>query len=88
MGRDSVAPVVGMALRFALNASPCGLRRAVLRAKPTSWKRQVCVGRPRRGSSFLELARKKFFQGNSRKKQKETKTKKGDILIEVKKGTF
>src|SRR6266853_2570800 len=32
------AAVVGPALRFALNAPPCGLRRATLRARPTTKK--------------------------------------------------
>src|ERR1700692_869749 len=30
------AAVVGLALRFALNATPSGLRRAALRARPTT----------------------------------------------------
>jgi len=30
------AAVVGLALRFALNAPPFGLRRATLRARPTT----------------------------------------------------
>jgi len=34
------------------------------------------------------LLSEKFFKSNSRKKQKRYKTKKGDILIEVRKGTF
>src|SRR5712692_7883847 len=34
------AGVVGLALRFALNAPPFGLRRATLRARPTTKKRK------------------------------------------------
>src|SRR5437899_1449800 len=33
---DPAAPVAGLALRFALNAPPFGLRRAALRARPTT----------------------------------------------------
>ncbi len=33
------APVVGLALRCALNAPPCGLRRASLQARPTTKRR-------------------------------------------------
>jgi hypothetical protein len=49
VGRDSVAPVVGLALRFALNAPPCGLRRAVLRSQAnklekTSMRRSTETG--------------------------------------------
>ena len=88
MGHHRAAFVVGLALHFALSASPCGLRRATLRAKPTGQKNRDPVGRPRRGSSFLGLASQNFFKSNSRKKQKEYKTKKGDISIEVRKGTF
>ena len=36
---DGGAVVVGMALRFALTAPPFGLRRATLRARPTTKKR-------------------------------------------------
>jgi hypothetical protein len=41
VGRPPVvaAAVVGLALRFALNAPPCGLRRAPLRATPTTWEK-------------------------------------------------
>ena len=34
------AGIVGLALRFALNAPPFGLRRASLRARPTTNKQQ------------------------------------------------
>src|SRR5262249_6838300 len=88
VGRHRAAFVVGLALHFALSASPCGLRRATLRAKPAGQKNRDPVGRPRRGSSFLGLASEKFFKSNSRKKQKRYKTKKGDISNEVRKGTF
>ncbi len=37
-GGDGGAAVVGPALRFALNAPPFGLRRATLRAGPTTKK--------------------------------------------------
>src|SRR5271165_1782082 len=80
--------VVGPALRFALNAPPCGLRRAALRAKPTSQKRQGCIGRPRSGASFLGLAREKFSRETAKRSTKRYKTKKGDTSIEVRKGTF
>ena len=33
------AAVVGLALRFALSAPPCGLRRAPLRATPATWEK-------------------------------------------------
>ena len=36
VGSDGGAGVVGLALRFALNAPPFGLRRASLRARPTT----------------------------------------------------
>jgi hypothetical protein len=36
---DGGAGVVGLALRFALTAPPFGLRRATLRARPTTKKR-------------------------------------------------
>ena len=36
VGSSGAAAVVGPALRFALNAPPCGLRRAALRARPTN----------------------------------------------------
>jgi hypothetical protein len=88
VGRHRAAFVVGLALRFALSASPCGLRRATLRAKPTGQKNRDPVGRPRRGSSFLGLASEKFFKSNSRKKQKEAQNEKRDTSIEVRKGTF
>jgi hypothetical protein len=38
VGSSGTAAVVGPALRFALNAPPCGLRRAALRAGPTGTK--------------------------------------------------
>src|SRR2546427_9818756 len=38
-GSGGRAGVVGLALRFALNAPPFGLRRATLRARPTTKKR-------------------------------------------------
>jgi len=76
VGRHRAAFVVGLALHFALSASPCGLRRATLRAKPTGQKNRDPAGRPRRGSSFLGLASEKFFKSNSRKKQKEAQNEK------------
>ena len=88
MGGHCAALVVGLALHFALSASPCGLRRATLRAKPTGQKNRDPIGRPRRASSFLGLASEKFFKSSSRKKQKEVQNKKGDISNEVRKGTF
>src|SRR6516225_8969364 len=82
VGHHRAAFVVGLALHFALSASPCGLRRATLRAKPTGQKNRDPIGRPRRGSSFLRLASEKFFKSNSRKKQKRgTKRKKGTFLM-------
>ena len=88
VGGQRAAAVVGLALHFALGASPCGLRRAALRAKPTGRKTRDPVGRASRGTSFLELPGAQIFKGNSRKNQKEDETKKGDISIEVRKGTF
>jgi hypothetical protein len=38
VGRHRAAFFVGLALHFALSASPNGLRRATLRAKPTGQK--------------------------------------------------
>ena len=87
MGRQRAALVVGLALHFALSASPCGLRRATLRAQPTGQKNRDPVDREEDRRSWGLLS-EKFFKSNSRKKQKRYKTKKGDILIEVRKGTF
>ena len=80
-GRGRHAIDVGLALRSALNAPPCGLRRASLQARPTSQKRQGCVGRPRRGASFLGLAREKFSRETAKRSTKRYKTKKGTLLL-------
>ena len=40
VGSERGAGVVGLALRFALTAPPFGLRRATLRARPTTKKRR------------------------------------------------
>ena len=85
---SSPAAVVGLALRFALSAPPYGLRRAALRAKPTDRKKRDPVGRPRTGSSFLGRPEARFFEKTTIGSKKRQKTKKGDIFIEVRKGTF
>jgi hypothetical protein len=62
--------------------------RATLRAKPTGQKNRDPVGKPRRGSSFLGHPEARFFEKTAIPSEKRQNTKKGDILIEVKKGTF
>jgi hypothetical protein len=77
-----------LALRFALSAPPYGLRRAALRAKPTDRKNRDPVSRPRKGSSFLGHPEARFFEKTTIASKKRQTTKKGDISIEVRKGTF
>jgi hypothetical protein len=73
---------------LALSAPPYGLRRAALRAKPTDRKNRDPVGRPRKGSSFLGHPEARFFEKTTIGSKKRQKIKKGDIFIEVRKGTF
>src|SRR5437879_3296909 len=77
-GRHRVAPVVGLALRFVLNAQPCGLRMAALRTRPT--KQRDAVGRARWESSFLEPPGANFFEENHSGKKKRQNTTKGTFL--------
>ncbi len=46
------ATAVGLALRFALSAPPCGLRRAALRARPTTTKSKT---KNEKGDIFNEV---------------------------------
>ena len=78
VGRQRVAPDAGLALRFALNAPPCGLRRAALRTRPA--KQRDAVGRARCESSFLELPGANFFEENHPGKKKRQNRKKGTFL--------
>jgi hypothetical protein len=75
VGRHRVARVVDLVLRFALNAPPCGLRRATLRTRST--KQGNAVGRSRCGSSFLEFPDVNFFEENHLGNEKRDRTKKG-----------
>src|SRR4029077_17297632 len=86
VGRHRVALDAGLALRFALNAPPCGLRRAALRTRPA--KQRDAIGRARWESSFQEPPGANFFEENHLRKEKEAQHKKGDIFNEVRKGTF
>jgi len=52
--------IVGMALRFALNAPPFGLRRAALRPMPTDGKNRDVPGRAQRESLLLGPLDAKF----------------------------
>ena len=78
--RQLTAHDVGLALRFALNAPPCGLRRAALRTRPTDRKHRDAVGRARKGSSFLELPDARFFEKATRARKKRQQQKKGTFL--------
>ena len=75
VGRHRAAHDAGLALRFALNAPPCGLRRAALRTRPA--KQRDAVGRARWESSFLELPGAELFRGKTPRKEKEAEQKKG-----------
>jgi len=72
-GHRCAAVVIGLALRCALNASPFGLRRAALRARPTG-KTGDAVGRARWESLFLGHPGAEFFRG---KRNRHKKRKKG-----------
>ena len=75
VGRHRAAHDAGLALRFALNAQPCGLRRAALRARPA--KQRDAVGRARWESSFLELPGANFFDEKHPGKKKRQNRKRG-----------
>jgi helix-turn-helix protein len=75
---------VGLALRFALNAPPFGLRRAPLRSKPTDRKKPRCrAGRAQRESLLLGALDAKFLKKSAetekRARRNKTQTQKGDI---------
>jgi hypothetical protein len=74
---------VGLALRFALSASPCGQRRAALRVKPTGIRRSIERGIVVPGSFW-----RKIFPEKPKERHKRGRTQKGDISNEVRKGTF
>ena len=100
-GHRCAAVVIGLALRCALNASPFGLRRAALRARPTG-KTGDAVGRARWESLFLGHPGAEFFRGKRESAQekkkgakKQTKRAKASCRTpqkieepEQKKGTF
>jgi hypothetical protein len=63
VGRDRAAAVVGLALRFALSAPPCGLRRAALRAKPQVRKtRSKKKNGTKRGAISIEVRKGTFLK--------------------------
>ena len=78
--------IVGLALRFALNAPPFGLRRTPLRSKPTDRKKPRC---PRSSPTRIVAPRPpdaKFLKRKNPRKQKSKETtnakhKKGPFLI-------
>ena len=52
------------------------------------WKNRDPVGRPSRGSLFLGNPEARIFEQQPNEAKRGTKTEKGDISIEVRKGTF
>jgi hypothetical protein len=57
---DRGAGVVGLALRFALTAPPFGLRRATLRARPTTKKRSKT--KSKKGDTSNEVRKGTFLK--------------------------
>jgi hypothetical protein len=58
---DGGAGVVGLALRFALSAPPFGLRRATLRARPTTNTKKE--NEKQKGDTSNELRKGTFLMG-------------------------
>jgi hypothetical protein len=91
VGRDRATLVVGLALCFALSASPCGLRRATLRAKPQMVEIRDAMGHARSRSSLLAHPDAKIFDENQIRRKKGynqkrghfNRGKEGDILKEL-----
>jgi hypothetical protein len=67
--------IVGLALRFALNAPPFGLRRAALRSKPTDGRNRDVPGRAQRESLLLEPLDAKLSYKNPQEKERVNKDK-------------